>query len=416
MVYLEKFRKHNHVLLSMILLLASASIVLNFISAPQARTFFYLTSYVAIFSLLINWNQKPTPLLILIVAVLALVGLSKYIWFLIEYVGNPAYNQYNPYYNTGKRLLLSAVIAWSVFSLREHMTEQGKKIIKISIFTAFLIASVIGFYQSIHFPKQRVDFFLGFATDSAYMYSAISLLTILLLDRNKNMTSKFLMPLFFVISMFITFKTETRNVLIFFPLALVISFSMWRKNHIKIISSLIVAIVISFILGYKPFIEKRVAATQKEIASYQKNNGNTSGSLTARFAMWDVGYHAFITHPWGMSFEQRAKFAKKYAKDTKSNKSALHYINIHLHNELMDTATLQGILGIVVILFAYLALLYYSIRNRNSLVLGLTLIIMTVGLTDVIFISREQTIFFSLLFIMIISLTTHDKKSNTEKE
>jgi O-antigen ligase len=101
-----------------------------------------------------------------------------------------------------------------------------------------------------------------------------------------------------------------------------------------------------------------------------------------------------------MSFEEREKFAKDYTDKTNSNKSALHFMDIHLHNELIDTASLQGIPGILVMLASYISLLYFACKNKDNLFLGITLIIISVGFTDVIFISREQSIFFPLVLIL----------------
>ncbi len=405
MIMLENLRKHNQLILLTILLLSSISVILNFVSAPQARTFFYLSSYVSILSLIVNWKKTPTPLLISIVAMLALVGLSKYIWFIAEYLGNPDYNQYNPYYNTGKRLLLGAVIAWSAFSLKDYLTEKHKQAVRFALFAAFALASIIGCYQIAMHPGQRTDFFLGYATDSAYMYSAVALLTIIFLDQHKSLMAKLLMAACFIVAFYILFKTGTRNVLLFFPLVLIASLIAWKKNYLRTLSIVVIAIIIAFAAAYKPIIEPKIKITESEIDRYSQHDGNQSGSLTARFAMWEVGYHAFMAHPWGMSFEQREKFAKDYTQETKSNKSALRYIDVHLHNEVIDTATLQGIPGVVIMILAYLILLNYAFRTRSAKFLGLTFIIITVGFTDVIFISREQSIFFAQLFVLTALLS-----------
>ncbi|WHP31445.1 O-antigen ligase family protein [Trabulsiella odontotermitis] len=404
MPIITKLRNYNHAIFLAIIVTVAASIILNFINSPYARIFFYIASYISILSLLINWNKKPEREVILIIAVFALVGFSKYLWFCLEYIGNPDYNKYNPYYNTGKRLLLASIIAWSAFSLHQYLTDIHKKIITQTIFAAFIISSAIGLYQNAYFPVQRVDFFLGFATDSAYMYSAIALSTILLLEQHKNIIARIGIVFCFVIAFYILFKTGTRNVLIFFPFVLLICLVAWRKNVLKKAAITLAAIIVAIAVGYKPFIESRIHATEREIATYAQHDGNRSGSLTARFAMWKVGYHAFIAHPWGMSFEKRAQFAQEFTQRTNSNKSALQFMNIHLHNEFIDTATLQGIPGILVLIFAYLSLLYYAFREKDPLFLGVTLIIITVGFTDVIFISREQSIFFPLLFIQIAML------------
>lgn len=400
MSFITKLRLHNRAILLAIIFMATASIVLNFISAAYARNLFYIASYISIISIIINLKKRPDTILILLVATLFLIGLSKYLWFCLEYIGNPQYNKYNPYFNTGKRLLLSAVIAWSLFSLEEYIKQSDKKLIKIAMASAFIIASAVGIYQSVNYPNARLDFFLGYATDSAYMYSAICIFVIIQLEKNKAIISKIAGAVCFVIAFYVLFKTGTRNVLICFPLILLICLTLWKENFIRKASIVLTAIIIAAVIGYKPFIEPRITATTNEITNYTQHDGNRFGSFTARLAMWDVGYHAFKSHPWGMSFEEREKFAKDYTDKTNSNKSALHFMDIHLHNELIDTASLQGILGILVMLASYISLLYFACKNKDNLFLGITLIIISVGFTDVIFISREQSIFFPLVLIL----------------
>ena len=78
------------------------------------------------------------------------------------------------------------------------------------------------------------------------------------------------------------------------------------------------------------------------------------------------------------------------------------YAPVHLHNELLDSATLQGIPGALVVVLFYIVLLGWALRNKNAPLFGIMLCIIVSGLTDVVFISREMTICIVLIIIMSV--------------
>jgi len=139
-----------------------------------------------------------------------------------------------------------------------------------------------------------------------------------------------------------------------------------------------------------------------ELTRYEQAEGNKSGSLTSRLAMWNIGAACFAANPLGMNMEQRTAWFKHYVKENHRDASALEFVSIHLHNELLDSATLQGIPGMVIVLAFYLALILRALRKNNALLLSVMLVTVVSGLTDVLFISREITICISLLLILCV--------------
>ncbi|MDY7244548.1 O-antigen ligase family protein [Enterobacter hormaechei] len=80
--------------------------------------------------------------------------------------------------------------------------------------------------------------------------------------------------------------------------------------------------------------------------------------------------------------------------------SALEYIKVHLHNEFIEKYSLQGIPGVAVMLFFFVSMIVYALRNRNALLLTSMLLLLLYGLTDVILLSSEALIFFMILFAL----------------
>ncbi len=398
-----------------ILVLLLISFLINFISSAWSRVFFFIASYASIVAVIINYKAKPSKELIVITVAFILIGLNKYLWFLYEYVDNPDYNKYNPYFNTGQRLILGGIISYALFSTINAFAISKAKIIEAAIIAAFAIATVIGLYQAFHFSG-RVDFYLGFATDSAYMYAALSICSVILLQNHKHFLFKIASVIILLISLFLIFKTGTRNILVSYPVIIIISLLAWRKQNIKNVLACLIVLLAALSIGYNDYIKPKVVATTNEIQNYKANHGNKLGSLTARLAMWKLGYEAFKNDPLSMSLEQREEFFNETVNSTKQDKAALSFVNVHLHNEIIETASLQGFPGVAVLIITYILLLTSAIRTRNNALLSVVLVVMAVGLSDVVFISREQTIFFATLITLIAlhkSITQRDEIANT---
>ena len=79
------------------------------------------------------------------------------------------------------------------------------------------------------------------------------------------------------------------------------------------------------------------------------------------------------------------------------------YINVHLHNELLETYSLKGIWGVLLLLALYVSLFFSSFRpQRNALLLSVSASLFVYGLSDVIFFSTEGTVIFCLALIAAV--------------
>lgn len=395
-----------------VILLSLFSTGLTFIDIKYARIFFFIAAYLSIIYLFI-WRLKPLVSFQWITLAVVLLGLSKLIWFCLYYIGSPDYNRYNAYLACGKRLLLAAFVAWFLFSLAPRYLSASGNIIKVSLVTAFVLATGVGIFQYLH-GVPRVDFYQGRATDAAYMYSALSLVTLfILINRQDKRWSLVLGALVFLISCFLIFSSGTRNVIVTFPF-ITITIFLLKFRHLGLGKPGIFFLLIGLLCtaSYPVYILPKINKTINEVHVFNQNDGNQFTSLSARLAMWRFGVNSFIRHPLGSSSENRKHHFSDYVNFYHRDEAAKDFINVHLHNELIETASLQGVFGIVALLLFYGILLAHAFRHNNALLLSVVLVLMVSGLTDVIFISREQCIFFSL---MIISTALVNKDSVEKK-
>ncbi|MGL9725090.1 MAG: hypothetical protein ACR5LH_17160 [Sodalis sp. (in: enterobacteria)] len=97
-------------------------------------------------------------------------------------------------------------------------------------------------------------------------------------------------------------------------------------------------------------ISLRYNRTSKEFSLYQQGNDKTS--LGARFTMWRVGVMAFINPPLGETQAFRNEKIVDFLHFEKNqNSDALRYLNVHLHNGIIQTGSLFGIFGIYILGF-----------------------------------------------------------------
>lgn len=389
------------------------SIVFNFFDSSYARMAFYWSFYFSVICLVIKRNRLGKDFFWVLTAI-SLLGISKLGWFYCEYLGNPDYSQYNPYLNTGKRLLISAVIGWTLLSstpLTINFYDKIKKLVFYFTMCAFVIASGVGLWQ-ICSHVERVDFLTGRATDGAYMYSGLSLVTIALLSQYINHWFSLLLSLLtFILSYFIIVETDTRNMLIAFPVIFIAAILISINNlNLKWVLGILLSCFILVFFNYQSKIEPRLEQAVSDTEEFLAQDGNNEGSFSSRLAMWTVGAKSFALSPMGRSMEARETWMRNYIDSSGKYHAGWNYLNIHLHNEVMDTATLQGVLGVLVLLFFYGVIIGHAITMKNTLMFFIGAVIIISGLTDVIFISREQTIFFMSLIIVSMMWSRSEKK------
>ncbi|NIF24117.1 O-antigen ligase family protein [Candidatus Pantoea multigeneris] len=383
-------------------LLILSTVIFTFFDKKDGRIFFFISSYLAAFGMLYR-RLSLSRSEYFFIGSLFLLGLSKVVWFGIEYIGQPDFDIYNSYLASGKRVMIAAFIALFLLGNKRLLSPVHAQFIKYGLLVALLVATCVGGWQILH-HVDRVDFYQGRATDASYMYAGLATAVIFMLLQDANQRWHYLVAAgVFILAFLMISATETRNTMASFPLALlIIGVLKFRHFGWKGFAIVFVTLFVLIAASYKLVIAPRVATTVQEYQTFEQSEGNDLGSLTTRLAMWNVGLKSFAAHPFGMSQEDRTQWFKDYVATTHKDKSSLAYVNIHLHDELIETASLQGILGLAVLIFYYITNLTLGWRYRNPAFLSVVLVVMLSGLTDVIFISRDQTIFFPVLMLLTL--------------
>lgn len=384
------------------------SIISTLIDTKVARISFFIACYLSIFGVLIC-KEKYKSFIRNVPISLCLVGLSKVIWFYTFYIGNPDFDLQNSYLQSGKRVILcSILISYLLTNLKKN--SYNIKIVGIALSLTFILTTLFGIHQ-ISNDIARVELNTH-ATDAAYMYSCISfcLIGYFIKSELKPVITYLLIITTFAVSLYIIIKTGTRSAIIFHPIIFITLLIFSIKSHklklIATISSVLFITAIGF--TFKGAILNKVEQTKNEILIYTESQGNRGTSLGARFAMWNGGIYSFYNYPLGTSMESRHKSIEKYTKEENKDSSALIFSMVHLHNEVIDTLSLQGILGFLVLIIFYGSMMINALKNKNTILFSIILCMIAYGLGDVLFISRQQTILFSLL--IFIALLLHKEK------
>ena len=305
-------------------------------------------------------------------------SLTILVWLFIFYNKGEYWEIYNSYETSGKILLLLAILLL-IYSNTEIIIPG--KIIDSILIIGGISANLFAVYQYNTSINARIELGFDRATMAAYIITIIF--------------------------------TSTRAAIISFPLLCLIqafTHPNVNKKHLLNISLSFLCLLAVAIYAFQKPLEKRWDALLQDIHSYENNHSVTS--VGARFAMYHTGLQAGLATPLGQSAESRGTTIKKIVQSDQSLSGALPFIDVHLHNEVVDNFSLRGIIGVLALLAMYGSLLWSSWRDRNPTLFVLTLSLMLYGLSDAIFFSREGTIAYA---IGILTALVFLKRSEKEK-
>lgn len=383
--------------------LLCASLTASLLSSGISRNFFYLSAYVSVAGLCFSYKKIKKKHLILI-APIFIFGLSKLIWAALTLGENQSIS-IQPYFSTGKKITLASII---ILFLVSNVTKKTSliNILKATLLIAFSLSTVYAIWQHVD-GSLRVEFDWNRATMSAYCYSALSLVTIsFFINSLKNLRSTLLIIGAFLISYAVIIFTGTRAAMIVHPIIFIVL--LICNKHYKTPLVLLLALITIFGFFYKNNLQKKIEITNSEISTYLSSDGNKLTSLGSRFSMWKEGIWFIEQEPLGASQIERNTMITGHVKKYNTNEGALQYIGVHLHNELIETSSLQGLLGGIVLLLFYIGYIYISLTKKNIMLLSCMACLIAYGITDVIFFSSEGTVFFMSLLAILTSYKSNE--------
>ncbi|MFP2508093.1 O-antigen ligase family protein [Buttiauxella gaviniae] len=389
---MEKLKSRIYV---SVFIFAALSVAFALLSNGRQKDFYYIAVYLSIIGIIIE-RENLTFNKFNIAYPIMLIGIVKLIWFLWLGKDVNGYNTYSDQFGAGKKLLLGGVLVFYITQFSHYIRAINYKNVMLTIIgIAFVSASCYAFWQSWN-GISRAEMAINRATISAYVYSTLSVIFVYLLYIQKKPSCYIIAAFSIILSFAVVILTGTRAAIILHLLIIaMMTVYYFKKLHFKsTLFVLVIALLASFAL-YKNYIHPKIQQTYNEVTLYQEGKDNTS--LGSRFSMWTVGLKNFVNAPFGQSMQSRFNYSEQYVSKNPQYKSTMEFINVHLHDETIETLSLQGIFGGLTLLWFYLSISWAAIRDRNTPLLFTMNCLVVYGLSDVLLLSSEAVLFYIAL-------------------
>lgn len=400
-------------LASLLFLLITISISFFMYSGEITRNFFYIATYIAVLyfiyvTLRVDKKIKFYP----VACTILLLGISKWLWVMLTVNHQYPLIAYH-YQISGKRLILASFILYAI----EHNIHKWKiptLTVRTGIAIMTILFIVISVIRVIVYLKtgERMKINSDAPTSGAYTFTIFSLLVMYSLKYHALKHYRLICLIVMTLTFAVLAATETRSAIILFILisAGSIIYDFTKSSHTsKIIYGFAIAVlIIAAVTSGHPYYNKvltRFDNLQNEVTSY--NDGERNTSVGARFSMWRAGVDAFKHHPFGQSADSRNALATTFIDEHEGgNPEALRNLQFHLHNDIIDTMSLQGIFGALIMVLFFTVLLLYPFRlvpkGYEFLLLSVPVIYFSMG--DTQFYNRESPYFIVLVFAYLMML------------
>ncbi|EMH2332425.1 MULTISPECIES: O-antigen ligase family protein [Citrobacter] len=326
---------------------------------------------------------------------LLLFGLLQIIWVeVFKQSGSAFTGAYRSYQNGGKVMIFAALVM-TALTTREPCANKTR------ITSLWTILTAVGLYLFAGYQISGVDYLfryrvaLGFEhqTGTAYALTLIALLAsqAIINLRLKHTVSLYL--LHFLISLAVIITTQTRAAILVYPLLSIGLFFMhFRHNRTILLKALLAFLILAGLAAVplKSVIENRYQSFLTDLHSYTQDN--SVNSIGARLAMQQVGISTGKAHLLGQSLEQRGEEIQRLVEQDLQLRGALEFINVHLHNEVIDTFSLKGIPGVVVLLLLYIAMFLTAYWQRSPLLFVISGAIAIYGLSDLLLYAKGEAL------------------------
>ncbi|MEZ2637263.1 O-antigen ligase family protein [Morganella morganii] len=393
------------------MLMAFSMVIASFADTWSRDSYFILSYLSVIVTIWLVFFRKISLFrdraALLVAASFLLFGISRVAWsFLMNDDGLSIYKSYSP---TASRIILGAFIFCVCILLKNELRRFFSNIYVSGVIKVLpLYILLYALYDIFVLNKDRVELDTNRATVTAYLVSAIFFVSLHFCAQVKN---KLNISLFFtnlIVSNAIIILTQTRAAIaVYLLLSVFYTAIVFRKSlSIKKVSIVVVLLLIFAGTSYEFLYKSRINEAITETQGYDVTK--PGGSLGDRYTMWYAGLSAFKHAPFGQSFQARNDFISEKIAAGNISDSIVIYLTVHLHSELIEVLSLQGIIGGVLLVLIYLSLLYAGIRNKNLLLIMITLCLGGYGLTDVLFFSRESITVY--LLCIAVALVTGGKE------
>ncbi|WP_423061254.1 O-antigen ligase family protein [Citrobacter portucalensis] len=326
---------------------------------------------------------------------LLLFGLLQVIWVeVFKQPGSAFTGAYRSYQNGGKVMIFAALVMTALAS-REPCANTTRIASIWTILTAIGLYLFAGYLLADQPDLLSYRLALGFEHQTGTAY-ALTMIGLLASQAIINLRMKHTVPLYllhFLISLAVIITTQTRAAILVYPILSIGLFLMYYShNRIMLFKALLGFVILVGLaaIPLKSVLENRYQNFMLDVHSYSQNNSNTS--IGARLAMQQVGIETGKAHIWGQSLEQRSDEIQRLTVQHPSWQVALIFVNVHLHNEIVDTFSLKGIPGVVVLLLLYTAMFLIAYWQRSPLLFVVSGAIAVYGLSDLLLYAKGEAL------------------------
>lgn len=336
---------------------------------------------------------------------LFLMGSSQLLWT-YRFPANTAeiYMADVSYGRTGIYLIVGAIVVPLVSAIFRMITPSQGRFFNYLLLLGFTYLTLYALHFHFFISEDRLRIGNS-ATLSAYLYAFYTMITLYALACIEMRYRKQIIFAVLVFSFWVIFLTQTRSVLLFYPAILIYALlksSMMSKSKMIVlclVSLLASLVIIEFVF---PTIKTRAVDAVTELSEYQSDN-NTS--LGARLSMWHTGIYEIYRHPGGVSSQQRYEILSQLMQEKEhGNPEGIRNMVYHLHNDLIETMSLQGVFAGVILLGLYAAMIFYVYRKKvlSCAVIFLCAPVILFGSVDTLFIHDR----FIVMFITSLIICT----------
>lgn len=383
-----------------------------------AQKIFYFAGYISVlfilYGLVKNRQQlsQLAPALPFVMA-LFIVGLVRYIWFLYAKTDTSQFSEFDlnnlrNYDLGGKRFILSAFIVSSAIILSKYMTKEIVVLGRTIIFVGLVIALFFGLHEFYYVTHERIKLTADAASSSSYMVLFIYT-TYLTLSKSTVRSKWFFIDILAAAITFVLLMLCDTRVSILAFIGVTILYCLYNKNirtyarNKFFITSFVGLIVIAVSLTGTRWMEG--------IHNIQNYKTDSSTSIGARVAIWDSGLTYSEQHYFFSTPLERTTYAQAFIKENHpGNTEGYNNVKYNMHNDFLETLTLQGIIGALSLAFIYITFAIVAIRQRMLTSALLPLFVLFVcGLTDSVLINSQTVMLFLISIVISALLPTPEK-------
>ncbi|WP_409309920.1 O-antigen ligase family protein [Pectobacterium sp. B1J-3] len=366
---------------------------------------YYLTGSLSVFYVMTHLKTMVATkrLLVLPLCFLA-IGLTNLIWYHQYYQPDSLFPYiYNAYQTSAHAGILAAFILLATL----HLSQKQQPFQLPCIMAICVLTLGYAFYQSLFGNTHRIALVFGTATSAAYFMTFIGALSAQALLKLGSRYKYYYYLIHFLLFTIAIILTETRAAIFVYPLVgAMILLSEVRHNKRLLIKAFLGSVMTILLcsLLFHDTIHKRTNDLLNDMRNYSMNNSKTS--VGARLAMYQSGIEVGEDALFGQSAEQRSERVTALAEQKPVLSGAVAYLNVHLHNEVIDAFSLKGLPGALLLVALYAALLYFSFFIlRSHLSAALLFALVMYGFSDVILYSRDMLIAWLMTFCLGTTLT-----------